>query len=409
MAVAAALVAAEAGVLLLRPREGVIAPVPVKASAYFSAAELRRASDFRGPQRAIALAGLGVDGAVLVWLVARPPGAPRRRRRRPVLAAAVAGATLSVGLGAATLPLSALAHRRAVDVGLSTQGWADWGVDVAKAWAVGAAFAGAGAGAGIALMRRFPRRWWAPGAAVVLAFGVATTYLGPVVLDPIFNRFTPLPSGQTRSDVLALAGRAGVDVGEVFEVDASRRTTGANAYVSGLGQTKRVVLYDTLLRDFTRDEVRLVVAHELGHVHYRDVAHGLLYLALVAPAGMLGVALLARRLAPAEDHDRPGPAVLPAVALAALVLATPITTIANQLSRRIEARADTFALTLTDAPRPFVAFERRITVQNVAEPDPPPWAQLVFGTHPTTLQRIGAAVAFSEGDRRAARRTPGGS
>ena len=103
-----------------------------------------------------------------------------------------------------------------------------------------------------------------PGSVVVVAFGAVTIYAGPVVLDPLFNKFTPLPAGQTRADVLELARRAGVDVGEVYEVDASRRTTAANAYVTGLGSTKRVVLYDTLLENFTRDELRLVVAHELG-------------------------------------------------------------------------------------------------------------------------------------------------
>jgi STE24 endopeptidase len=243
---------------------------------------------------------------------------------------------------------------------------------------------------------------------VIVAFGVALTYAGPVVLDPIFNRFTPLPPGQTRSDVIELAREAGVEVGEVYEVDASRRTTGANAYVSGLGHTKRVVLYDTLLEGFTREEVRLVVAHELGHVRHRDVPHGLLYLAVVAPAAMLAVALLARRLSGAAFDD-PGPAALPALALAVVALSTPITAISNQLSRRIEARADSYSLKLTSAPQPFIDFERRITVRNVGEPDPPGWARVLFGTHPTTLERIGAAEAFRESARRAGRPIRGGS
>jgi STE24 endopeptidase len=406
LAVVAALVVAQAGVLLMRPRDGIVRPAPVRATEYFTPAQIERARDFRGPQRALGLAGLGVEVAILAFLVARPPAPLRRRYARPVLAAAAAGAVLSVGLGAARLPLSAVAHQRAVDVGLSTQGWADWGGDVAKAWGIGAVIAGAGAAAGIALIRRFPRGWWVPASGAVVAFGVAVTYAGPIVLDPIFNTFTPLPAGQTRSDVLELAREAGVDVGEVFEVDASRRTTGANAYVNGLGHTKRVVLYDTLLEHFTREEVRLVVAHELAHVRHRDVPNGLLYLALVAPAGMLAAALLARRLA-REELD--GPAALPALALAVVAISMPITTISNQLSRRIEARADSYALELTDAPQPFIDFERRITVRNVAEPDPPDWASLLYGTHPTTLQRIGAAVAFRDSARRAGRPIRGGS
>jgi STE24 endopeptidase len=257
-------------------------------------------------------------------------------------------------------------------------------------------------------MRRFPRGWWLPGSAAVVAFGVATVYAGPVLLDPIFNRFTQLPPGATRADVLSLARRAGVDVGEVFEVDASRRTTGANAYVNGIGATKRVVLFDTLLRHFTDEEVRLVVAHELGHVRHRDVWRFLAFLAVAAPPGMLAIARATERLLPSGEPA--GPRALPAVALAALIVGVPVTAVANQLSRRVEARTDAFALELTGTPEPFIDFERRIVVKNVAEPAPPKWSQLLFGSHPTAVQRIGVAVAVRD---RALRRpdpeTPAGS
>jgi STE24 endopeptidase len=217
------------------------------------------------------------------------------------------------------------------------------------------------------------------------------------VLDPIFNRFTVLPEGRTRADVLNLTREAGVDVGQVYEVDASRRTTASNAYVTGLGRTKRVVLYDNLLKDFSRDEVRLVVAHELGHVHYRDVPRGLLYVALVAPVGLFAAAALTRRLALGEP--RPGPAALPALALSVAVVSLGVTTIANQLSRRIEARADSYSLRLTDAPDPFIGFERGITLRNVADPDPPGWVTWLLASHPPTVQRIGIAKSFEAGKR----------
>ena len=187
-------------------------------------------------------------------------------------------------------------------------------------------------------MRRFGRRWWIPGAAVVVAFGVVITYASPVVLDPLFNDFKRLPAGQTRTDVLELARRAGVDVGEVYEVDASRRTSAANAYVNGIGHTKRVVLYDNLLRDFTPAEVRLVVAHELGHVRHRDVPRGLLYLLIVAPFGMFAVARLGERLAPREAAGTP--LALPAVLLAVALVSTDGHGGSNQLSRAVERSAD---------------------------------------------------------------------
>ena len=247
-----------------------------------------------------------------------------------------------------------------------TQDWVGWLGDVAKGIAIEAVIVGAGGALLVFAMRRFGRHWWAPATAVVVAFGVFMTYASPILIEPLFNTFKPLPPGELRSDVLELADEAGVKVGEVYEMDASRRTTAANAYVAGLGSTKRVVLYDTLLRDFSEDEVRLVVAHELGHVHYDDVPRGLLYLAIVAPFGMFAVARLSERLAPAG-----GPAAVPAVALSLALLAPAITTISNQLSREVEARADRFSLELTDAPDALIGFQQRIAVQNVSDPEPP--------------------------------------
>jgi STE24 endopeptidase len=410
IALVAAVVAAEAAVLLLRPREGVIDPAPVSARSYFSPAQLDRARDYSRPQLALFGASVLVEGAVLVLLVRRPPARLRGPFRRPIVAGAAAGAALSIALTLVTLPIGAVMRQRSIDVGLATQSWGGWAGDVAKSIAIGGVLAGAGGALFLGLQRRFPRRWWAPGSVAVVAIGAAFLYAGPVILDPVFNRFSRLPEGTARSDVLALAKQAHVKVGQVYEVDASRRTTAANAYVTGLGSTKRVVIYDTLLEDFTRDEVRLVVAHELGHVHYHDVPRGLLWLALVAPFGLFAIQRLSERLAPGQAGN---PAVLPAVVLSLGLVASGLTAVSNQLSRRVEARADTFSLRLTRAPEPFVSMERRLALRNVSNPDPPDWQTWLLGTHPPTVERIGAAVAYERGATAAAgpaaRRTRGGS
>jgi STE24 endopeptidase len=392
VAIAAAVVVAELAVVLLRPREGLIEPAPVRAQSYFSASEIERARDYNRPQLALYGGALLVQIGVLTLLVARPPRRLRGLFRRPLLAAAVTGAALSVTISVAVLPLKVVGRERARDYGLVTQSWSGYARDVAVSWGIGAIVAGAGAAGGLALVRRFPRGWWVPGSVVVLAFGAITIYAGPVVLDPLFNTFKALPAGQARSDVLELARKANVDVGQVYEIDASRRTTAANAYVTGLGHTKRVVLYDTLIEGFSRDELRLVVAHELGHVHYGDVPDGLLYLAIVAPFGLFAVSRLTGRLAPAAGQ--PGPAMLPALALSITIMATTITTISNQLSRGWEQRADSFALRLTHEPKPFISFERGIALRNLSDPDPPDWVTFLLATHPPTIQRIGLGVAY---------------
>jgi STE24 endopeptidase len=207
----------------------------------------------------------------------------------------------------------------------------------------------------------------------------------------VFNDFTPLPDGETRSDVLELARAAGVKVGEVYSVDASRRTTAANAYVAGLGPTKRVVLFDTLLDRYSRDEVRVVVAHELAHVRNRDIWRGVAYAALVAP----GLALAVQRVSGELSHERGTAGALPALALAAALVGAPIGLIGNRLSRAIERRSDAYSLTLTGAPEAFISFERAIAVQNVADLKPPRWLTSLLATHPPTAERIGAAVSYS--------------
>ena len=397
LALVATVAVAEAAVLLLRPREGVLDPVPVSARSYFSTAEIERARAYHHALLVLYGVTLLTEGGLLILLVRRPPRRLRGPFRRPLAGAAVTGAALSLGLGVATLPVAAISRQRSIDVGLSTQSWSGWAGDVAKSSAIGALFAAGGGLLLVALMRRWPRAWWAPGSVIAVGLGAAFLFVGPVLLDPLFNKFTPLPAGQVRSDVLDLARRAGVKVGQVYEVDASRRTTAANAYVTGLGATKRVVLYDTLVKHFTRDERRLVVAHELGHVHYHDVPRGLIFLALVAPAALFGAARLTERLSGANAIGTPR--ALPAAALSIALASGAVTTVSNQLSRRVEARADTFSLTLTGAPEPFISFERRIALRNVADPQPAGWVTALLATHPPTLQRIGAAVAYERGER----------
>jgi STE24 endopeptidase len=399
IALVAAVVVAEAAVLVLRPRDLGPAPLPVEARAYFSSGQLEKAEAFRSGQLWLYGATLLIEAGVLILVVRRPPERLRRAgRRHPVLAGAAAAAALSVAVGLAPLPVSAIAQERARDVGLVTQSWLGWAGDVAKSQAIGALFAAGGGALLIVGMRRFGRRWWIPGAAVVIAFGVIITYAGPVVLDPLFNTFKKLPAGQTRSDVLGLARRAGVDVGQVYEIDASRRTSAANAYVNGIGHTKRVVLYDNLLKDFTPAELRLVVAHELGHVRHRDVPRGLLYLLIVTPFGMFAVARLGERLAPRDSLGLP--VALPGVLLAIALVSTVIQMESNQLSRAVERSADGFALKLTREPDTQIAFQRKIAVKNVSDPDPPGWITFLLGTHPPTIERIGQAAAAAKASSR---------
>ena len=397
----AMIVVAELAVWLLSPREEPPEPVPVAEQDYFSAAQLDRAHDYRDGQRWLMLAGLGIEGVVLLAVALGRPAPVRRGLQRlaarPIVGAAVAGGGVALLTSAATLPTRLIAHERAVDAGLSSQSLGPWLWDVARSAGIAAVLTAAGAALLMALIRRIPRHWWLPAAA--LAGGLAAVYvwIAPVVLAPIFNRFEPLPEGsRTRAEVLALGERAGVDIGEVYRVDASRRVTSLNAYVGGLGSTKRVVLYDNLLTEADREEVASVVAHELGHVAHHDLPRGIAYVLLVAPLGMLftrelGTAL-ARRAGVAASTPAAIPAYLFALSLAALILGVP----GNQLSRKVEASADAFALELTRDPEALIDLQLRLARTNLSDPDPPGVYAALFATHPPTVERIGAALAYEQ-------------
>ena len=205
----------------------------------------------------------------------------------------------------------------------------------------------------------------------MVAYGVVTIWLYPILIDPLFNKFERLPNGTLRSQVLQLAGRAGVDVGQVYRVDASRRTNAVNAYVIGLGHSKRVVLYDNLIDDFPRREVLGVVAHELGHQKHNDLMHGLV---LARHRGARRARSSSRRSSErfsgrerlgtpgglARDHARRS-------RWSGLGLGCA----SNALSRKVEANADQFSLELTHDPNDFIRFQRRIAIENVGDPDPP--------------------------------------
>jgi STE24 endopeptidase len=391
-AIAGALAVAEAAALLLRPRDRPV-PVDVEPRAYFSPAELAKARRYRAGQLRLYGARVAAELGLLGLAVRHAPRwlPPARGGWGPVPAGAAAGAALSTATVIVALPLSAIGHARGRSVGLVTQGWRGWAADTAKRTTIEAPLSAAAGALLVAGLQRLGRGWWAPGSVAVVAFSVAGTVAAPVLLDPLFNRFTPLADGELRAEVLDLAGRAGVRVGEVYEVDASRRTSAANAYVAGLGPTKRVVLFDTLLRDFTPGEVRMVVAHELAHQRFHDVPRSLVFGAVVAPLALLAAARVAELLAPAGGER--GPAAVPAVALASALLVPGMGVVSNQLSRAVEVRADRFAIDLTGDPATLVEFHRRIAVKNLADPAPPRWVRALLGTHPTTMERIGHALA----------------
>jgi STE24 endopeptidase len=251
---------------------------------------------------------------------------------------------------------------------------------------------------GYAIVRAWPRGWWAPVAALAAAVVVLLSFVLPVVVEPLFNTFTPMPAGPLRDSLMQLARTDGVPVKEVLVADASRRTTALNAYVSGFGPTRRIVVYDTLLESSSPEEVRLIAAHELGHAKRNDVVVGTIEGALAAAAAVCGLYLLLswgpllRRAGLSVVGD---PRSLALVMGVVAVLAFVLGPASNVISRRIEARADVHSLDLTHDPAVFAQSERTLSVRNLADLDPNPVVYAMFSTHPTGPERIALARAWA--------------
>jgi STE24 endopeptidase len=298
-----------------------------------------------------------------------------------VLTGLVVLATMLAGLG-----LSIWRFRHERRWGFSTQTVGGWIADRVKTLAIGIALTSIAFLGLVGAARAFPR-WWPLVAALGAAALVALlTFVAPVVLEPVFNRFRPLQDERLADELCLLADRAGVPVRDVLVADASRRTRKHNAYVSGLGRTRRVVLWDTLLDWTAEPELKVVVAHELAHRRLRHMA----WFTVLGMAGAAGAVLVL--WAVGADVDDPGVVPLAMFLFTALELAG--LPLGAALSRRFERSADRFSLDLTADPAAYERLHADLARENVADLDPPRAYHLAFHGHPTPPERIAAGRAW---------------
>jgi STE24 endopeptidase len=386
-------------------------PPPADPLAAFTEDEVRACVDFAKPRQRWGLAAYGTDLLVLAALALTGPG-------RAVVAAAaglaggwapgrvvLAIVAVQAVRAAAGLPFSLRAFGQDRRAGLATQRLGGFLRDWAKARAVGLVLVVLPLGALVLGARWQPPGWPLVAAAAAVLLVLALTVAGPVLIEPLFNRFRPLDAGPLRARLLELATAMGVPVRDVLVSDASRRTTRVNAYVSGLGRTRRVVVYDTLLAGTSADpagaadEVALVAAHELAHVRHRDVLWGTVGSAALAAVSVLAVVALldleaVRRLFAVTGLG--DPLVAPGLLLLGMLgglLAAPV---ASAISRWAEARADWVALEVTRDPATAVAVERRLALENRADLRPNRLLLAMFASHPPTMARIAQAWLWAE-------------
>lgn len=376
------------------------AAFPVDPGRDFTAAQLAREDAFHAAVRPPAYMSLGLSLLIACVLGLSPLGARLAER----VAAPFGGGwgwQVLLGTLAVTvlgrllvLPWDAWSESVRRRYGLSTRTWGGWAVDVAKSYGLGLVVTLAVLFLVVGLVRWSPQWWWSVGAALGALLVVAVSFLYPVAVEPVFNSFTPMQAGPLRTSLLDLARDDGVPVKDVLVADASRRTSSLNAYVSGIGATRRIVVYDTLLDSASPAEVRLIVAHELGHATSDDVLRGTLLGALGVAELVCLLALVARsgwvlgRAGVTSLGDGRAVALVLAVLAVLAFVSGPVQAL---VSRRVETRADVHALDLTREPASAIAMQQRLSTTNISDLDPSPLVFGMFATHPTGPQRIALA------------------
>jgi STE24 endopeptidase len=368
----------------------------VEAEGLFAEEQVARARGYHRPLYAAALVGFALNVVLLALIVFSSLG---DWLFEPFEGSAWWGqvvgfmaliALLTTALG---LPIAFWAgFVRERSWGFSTQELSGFAADRLKGFVLGLVLSSAALLGLVGSARLLPRDWplvaSSAGAGVLLALG----FLAPLVVEPMFNRFTPLDGGELATELRALAETARLPLKEVLVADASRRTRKANAYVSGLGPTRRLVLYDTLLAQAAPAEIGLVLAHELGHRR----AHHLIKAALLGMLGLAGFVVVLWALLQWPDLRNaigaPGglgdPRVVPFVLLLGAALEIAAAPFGSALSRRWEREADRFSLELTQDLAAFEATHRSLATANLSDLDPPRTIYLFLFSHPTPVERI---------------------
>ncbi|MGI9952986.1 M48 family metallopeptidase [Moorellaceae bacterium AZ2] len=377
------------------------APVPSLVGQYFSPAELERARRYQQTLRLLGLAAFLSKTGLLLWLwwsgrAANLSGQLLRwSGQRYYLALALFFAGTWFLLRMADLPFTfyssfVVQHQW----GFSTQSLFSWWLDYLKGSGLDLLFSGVGSVLLFWSTGRWPTGWWAAAGLFLGAWLVIETMLWPIFIAPFFNRFEPVAEGPVKDMVVRLAGRAGLQVDQVLVMDASRRTTKANAYFAGLGGTKRIVLYDTLIKDYPPEEIEAVVAHEIAHWARGHIVRGLLW-GIVGGFALFGALYAVLRItAPVEVlRGRPyAPHFLVIVWLFFQLVSFLALPAQNALSRHLEREADRVALELTGNIPGMVQLHVDLARRNLQEVAPAAFVEWLTYSHPAPWRRIEAAL-----------------
>jgi len=372
----------------------VITPSSIDAGAYkyFLDEELRTAQTYQSINRLIYISAFLIKVLVLAWFLISHADTLQRwsvnlTNSNYLLSILIFFLAMWVILRAVSLPFSLysgyyLQHQW----GFSTQALSGWWSDYIKGAGLDLVLSGLGVILLFWSMKKWPNGWWLTAAIFVSVWIVIQSYLWPVLVNPLFNKFEPVKNPEIIESVEGLAEKAGITVEEILIMDASIRTKKSNAYFAGLGGSKRIVLYDNLVNRHSIDEVEAVVAHEIAHWKHGHIIKGITY-------GVIGNLILWLLLFNILSGYRlPEGGYMPkawAIMLMFFLLASFVTSpLQNIVSRRMEYQADSTAVQLTQNPEANVNLLVNLAKDNLSDVSPPPYIEWFSHSHPSIMHRI---------------------
>lgn len=367
--------------------------VSPEAWSYFGNGQISLGQEYNQVKRLVFIASFIAQAAFLLWVIFWGRGAALSRWLRHITGGSYWGSLLLFFLALwLVLRLISLPFTLFISYfwqhswGFSTQTMESWWLDYAKGTGLELILSAIGVIIFFAVFRRCPKIWWLITAVLISLWLIVQSFLWPVMVSPLFNSFVPAKDPAVVNMVGELSKKAGLPIDQVLVMDASQRTTMANAYFTGLGKTKRIVLYDTLLKDYPLDQVKAVVAHEIAHWRQGHIIKGLT-LGVIGNFIFWGLFfLLIRSTLPNYKSDPPYTWAV--VLLFFLLTSFATSPLYNYISRSMEKEADRVAVMLTGDVQAAVSLQVNLAVKNMSDIYPPAFIQWFSYSHPPVLTRI---------------------
>ncbi|MCX7704395.1 MAG: M48 family metallopeptidase [Planctomycetota bacterium] len=377
-------------------------PSPVAESGYFSPEQLEKLKNgaaYYKTHRLIGLAQFITTLSMLVLFLVVPGKKIEQwlfKPARPILSALFFFFILYISYFVISFPFS---YARGVVVerefGFLVMSGFQWFLLYLKSKTIGLVLGALLVAVFFFLIRHLKNFWWLPAAVILFLLSVFFSFISPLVFEPLFANFRRLHDKKLHDELIAISKKAGFDVKEILVSDESSRSLHTNAYFSGVGSTRRIVLYDTLLKNFSPQEVKVIVAHEAGHAKHHHIAKGLFLSALGITLFLCFLSfLISAYCTSGEFRFAYQPRVVALLAFWALSFSFLSSPINNLISRRMEVQADIESLRLTDDAESFISAEKKLALSNISELHPTSLVYWFYFTHPTVLERIALAERY---------------